>query len=168
MIKHSRAFTRVAYQNTCSLFTMPLPPSTKSINGVETTVTMLSYADRLLFVVTQLGKVGNLVRPFHSQTASTNTNVRLLATSFNPSNSTPASTLVVGGRRTSHRTVTSHRSDATVWQCSDSAHGYIIFAICDPHRDPPVDTECTTGQWRGSTERRSRTCAQKISGCFRR
>ena len=36
--------------------------SSQIINGVETEVVLQPFADRILILVTQLGKVGNLVR----------------------------------------------------------------------------------------------------------
>lgn len=36
---------------------------TREIEGISTTVVVQHFADRVLVLVTQLGKVGNLVRP---------------------------------------------------------------------------------------------------------
>lgn len=38
------------------------PSASKSLNGIETEVAILNYSDRVLVLVTQLGKVGNMVR----------------------------------------------------------------------------------------------------------
>ena len=38
---------------------------TRDIAGNNTDIVVLPYADRVLVLVTQLGKVGNLVSPFH-------------------------------------------------------------------------------------------------------
>lgn len=49
--------------------------SSKIINGVQTEVVLQPYADRILILITQLGKVGNLVRWRKPQAPKTNTNL---------------------------------------------------------------------------------------------
>lgn len=60
----------------------------REINGKKTEVLFQSYADRFLVLVTQLGKVGNLV---HSKAYSNETinSQQDLDTSFNFCNRTP-------------------------------------------------------------------------------
>ena len=47
--------------------------SSKDINGIKTEVVLQPFADRILILITQLGKVGNLVRLRKLTTIKTNT-----------------------------------------------------------------------------------------------
>jgi len=49
--------------------------SSKVINGVKTEVVLQPFADRILILITQLGKVGNLVRLRKPSTPQTNTDL---------------------------------------------------------------------------------------------
>ncbi len=42
----------------------------KDLNGINTEVVIQTFADRILVLVTQLGKVGNLVNPIESPNQS--------------------------------------------------------------------------------------------------
>ena len=48
--------------------------TSKVINGIQTEVVLQPFADRIFILITQLGKVGNLVRWRKLLTAKTNTN----------------------------------------------------------------------------------------------
>ena len=106
--------------------------TSKVINGVHTEVVLQPFADRVLILITQLGKVGNLVRGRKLLTAQTNTD-SCEDTSIDTTNSTSTGTTIPRHGRAQRFHITSpstiNTTDAVARECTNRPPANIVYAI---------------------------------------
>ena len=117
--------------------------SSKVINGIQTEVVLQPFADRILILITQLGKVGNLVRWRKLLTAKTNTDLCVKDTSINTANSTPTGTTIPRHAGTQHLRTASPSTfdtiDDTARECTHRPPANTVYTVRVASRHDDLD-----------------------------
>ena len=139
--------------------------SSSSLSGVQTEVSILNYADRVLVLVTQLGKVGHMVRNFLVTSRKTvNKMQQFQDSSVDSLDSVIAPASIHGQRAASHPAPSFHRFDIDIRQCPFGASHDTSLTLCIPHFLTRLDDNCALRRRdRWATGRNSRPRAPKMA-----